>query len=124
MARGGHGLPYVTPGPTLPYPSMPCGRTTPETALQPFQRWPAHWMGDLWLSSSPLDTPRRMPIKEGEVKRNEPLPPTHPGERGNWNDRKRKNDENTTSQKCIILASLKFKIVLLAATPGWPICHL
>jgi hypothetical protein len=37
MARGGHGLPKLSLGPTMPYPSMPCGRATPETALQPFQ---------------------------------------------------------------------------------------
>jgi hypothetical protein len=26
MARGGHGLPKVLPGPAMPYPSTPCGR--------------------------------------------------------------------------------------------------
>jgi hypothetical protein len=29
MARGGHGLPKVSPGPAMPYPSMPCGRLLP-----------------------------------------------------------------------------------------------
>jgi hypothetical protein len=38
MARGGHGLPKFHPG--LPCPSMPCGRATPEMALQFFQGWP------------------------------------------------------------------------------------
>jgi hypothetical protein len=33
MARGGLGLPKVSPGPAMPYPSMPCGRVTPEKAL-------------------------------------------------------------------------------------------
>jgi hypothetical protein len=31
MARGGHRLPKVSPGLAMPYPSMPCGRDTPET---------------------------------------------------------------------------------------------
>jgi hypothetical protein len=35
-ATGGHGLPIVSPGPAIPYPSTPCGRATPETALWPF----------------------------------------------------------------------------------------
>jgi hypothetical protein len=34
MARGGHGLPKVSPGPAMPNPSKPCGRATPETALR------------------------------------------------------------------------------------------
>jgi hypothetical protein len=59
MAKGIHGLPKVSPGPALPYPSMPCGRATPETAFQPFRRWPAHRAGGLQSSSTPLDTPRR-----------------------------------------------------------------
>jgi hypothetical protein len=32
MVRGGHGLPKVSPGPAMPYPSMPCRWATPETA--------------------------------------------------------------------------------------------
>jgi hypothetical protein len=32
-AKGGHGLPGVSPGPAIPYPSTPCGWTTPEIAL-------------------------------------------------------------------------------------------
>jgi hypothetical protein len=32
MTRGGHGLPKVLPGSTMPHPSTPCGRVTPETA--------------------------------------------------------------------------------------------
>jgi hypothetical protein len=35
MARGGHGLPKVSPRLALHYLSMPCGQATPETALQP-----------------------------------------------------------------------------------------
>jgi hypothetical protein len=42
MARGGHGLPKVSPGLTMPNPYTPCRRATPETALCPFQGWPAH----------------------------------------------------------------------------------
>jgi hypothetical protein len=36
MGRGGHGFPKVLLGPTMPDPSMPCGRASPETALRPF----------------------------------------------------------------------------------------
>jgi hypothetical protein len=35
MARGGHGLPKVSPGSAMPYPSTPAGRATPKTALGP-----------------------------------------------------------------------------------------
>jgi hypothetical protein len=49
MARGGHGLPKVSLGPAMPYPSTPYGRATPETALQQ-------------PSSTPLDTPRHTPM--------------------------------------------------------------
>jgi hypothetical protein len=58
MTRGGHGLPKVSPGPTMPEPSTPCGRATPETALWPVQGWPAHRAGGLQPSSTLLDTPR------------------------------------------------------------------
>jgi hypothetical protein len=62
MARCGHGLPKVSPGPAKPYPSMPWGRVTPETALLSFLGWPAHKAGGLRPSSTPLDTPRRTPL--------------------------------------------------------------
>jgi hypothetical protein len=39
-SRGGHGLPKVALGPTMPYPSTPCGWAIPETILWPFQGWP------------------------------------------------------------------------------------
>jgi hypothetical protein len=65
MARGGHGLPKVSPGPTMPYHSMLCRRTTRVTALQPFQGWPAHRVV-LRLSSTPLDTPCRTPMCPGD----------------------------------------------------------
>jgi hypothetical protein len=58
--RGIHGLPKVSPGPAMPNPYTPCGRTTPETALRPFRGWPAHRAGGLRPSSSPLDTPSRI----------------------------------------------------------------
>jgi hypothetical protein len=29
MERGGHGLPKISRGPAMPYPSTPCGQTTP-----------------------------------------------------------------------------------------------
>jgi hypothetical protein len=41
MEKGGHGLSKVSPGPAMPYPSTPCRLATPETALWPFQWWPA-----------------------------------------------------------------------------------
>jgi hypothetical protein len=53
MARGGHGLPKVSPGLFMPYPSKHCGRATPETVLQPFQRLPAHTVVSLQSSSTP-----------------------------------------------------------------------
>jgi hypothetical protein len=59
---GGHGLPKVLLGPAMPYPSTPCDRVTHETALWPFQGWPAHRAGVLQLYSTPLDTPRRTPM--------------------------------------------------------------
>jgi hypothetical protein len=40
MARGGHGLPKVSVGPAMPYPSMPCGQATPEMSLRLFQGGP------------------------------------------------------------------------------------
>jgi hypothetical protein len=33
MARGGDGLHKVSPEPAMPYPSMPSGQATPETAV-------------------------------------------------------------------------------------------
>jgi hypothetical protein len=60
MARGGHELPNVSPGPVIPDPFTPCGWATPEMALQPFQGRPTHRMGGLRPFSTFLDTPRRM----------------------------------------------------------------
>jgi hypothetical protein len=65
MAKGGHGLPKVSPWPAKPYRSTPCGRATYKTTLQPFQRWPARRAGGLRSSSTPLDTPRRTPMPAG-----------------------------------------------------------
>jgi hypothetical protein len=62
MEMDGHGLPKVSPGLALPYPSMPCGRTTPEVALRLFQGWPTHRASGLQPSSIPLNTPRCMPM--------------------------------------------------------------
>jgi hypothetical protein len=59
MARGGHGIPKVLPGPALPYPSTPCGGATPEMALWLFQGFPAHMAGGLRPYFTPLDTPCR-----------------------------------------------------------------
>jgi hypothetical protein len=57
MAKGNHGLPKVSPGPTMPNPSTPCGRATREIALRPFQWWPARWAGRMRPSSTTLYTP-------------------------------------------------------------------
>jgi hypothetical protein len=62
MVRGGHGLPKVSVRPAMPGPSTFCGRTTPETALCPFQGWPTRKMGGLRLSSTPLLTRRHTPM--------------------------------------------------------------
>jgi len=62
MARGSHGLPKVSPRPAMPGPATPCGRTTHETALRPFQGWLAYRVGGLRPSPTPLDTPRRAPM--------------------------------------------------------------
>jgi hypothetical protein len=45
MARGGHGLPKVSPESAMPYPSTPCRQATCK-------------VGGLRPSSTPLDTPR------------------------------------------------------------------
>jgi hypothetical protein len=62
LVRGGHGLPKVSPSFGMPNPSTPCGWATPETALQPFQGWPALRAGSLRPSSTLLDTPRPTPM--------------------------------------------------------------
>jgi hypothetical protein len=59
-ARGG--LPKVSLWPAMPYLSTSCGRATLETALRPFKRLPACREGGLWPSSTPLDTPRHVPM--------------------------------------------------------------
>jgi hypothetical protein len=66
MAKGSHGLPKVSPGPTMTYSSMPCGQATREMTKKLFQEWPAHRVGGLQRSSTLLDTPRRTPMVEGE----------------------------------------------------------
>jgi hypothetical protein len=74
MARGGHARPKVSPGPTMPYSSMPWGQATPETALWPFQRWPSRRAGALRPSCTPYDTPRRAPYLNSS---NEQAPANH-----------------------------------------------
>jgi hypothetical protein len=61
MAKGGHGLPKFSPGSTMPYCSTPCGQGNPETALWPFQGWPARRAIGLRPSSTHLDTLHRIP---------------------------------------------------------------
>jgi len=57
MAKGSHGLCKAKPEPAMPYSFTPCGQVTPETALQPFQEWPARKTGGLQPFSTLLDTP-------------------------------------------------------------------
>jgi hypothetical protein len=66
MARGGHELPKVSQGLVMPDPSMPCGRATAETALWPFQGWPARRVGGLRPSTILLDTPLCTPMGDGQ----------------------------------------------------------
>jgi hypothetical protein len=54
FTRACHGLPI--------YRSTPCGQTTPETTLHPFQGWPTHRAGSLQPSPTPSDTPRHTPM--------------------------------------------------------------
>jgi hypothetical protein len=64
MARGGHGVPKVSPGTAMPYPFTLCGRATPVMALWPFQEWPARRARGLLFFPTPLDAPRCMPIRD------------------------------------------------------------
>jgi hypothetical protein len=57
MARGGYGIPKVSPKPAMYNPSTPYERATPETALRPFQRWPHRRAGGLRPSSTPFGHP-------------------------------------------------------------------
>jgi hypothetical protein len=63
MARGGRGLPKVSPGPAMPYSSTPCRQATLGTALWPFQGWSAEQSGR--PSSTLLDTRFRTPMRKG-----------------------------------------------------------
>jgi hypothetical protein len=71
MAMGGHGLPEVSLGPTMPYLSTPCGQATPIIAIRPFQGWLAHRAGDLRRFFPLLDTPRRKSMTATRNKTNE-----------------------------------------------------
>jgi hypothetical protein len=51
-ARGGGGLLKLSLEPAMPNSSTPCRQATSETALWPFQGWPAHRVGSLRLSSA------------------------------------------------------------------------
>jgi hypothetical protein len=58
MVRGGHGHGLTLP---MAYSSTPCEQATPETALWPFHRWPAHRASGL-RPATPSDTPRHKPL--------------------------------------------------------------
>jgi hypothetical protein len=62
MARGGYGLPRMSPRPAMSFLYMPCRQTTPETALHPFLGWLIRSGGGLRSCSTPLDTQRRTPM--------------------------------------------------------------
>jgi hypothetical protein len=70
MARGGHGLPKVSPGPAMLDPITSCGWAIPKMVLRLFQGWHARKAGGLQPSSFLLDTPRRTPMlkKDGEFR--------------------------------------------------------
>jgi hypothetical protein len=57
MEWGIYGLPKGSPGPAMPKPSTPCGGATPETALWPFQGWPARRGGLPAAAFYPLGYP-------------------------------------------------------------------
>jgi hypothetical protein len=50
-----YGLPKVSLGPVMLDPSIPCRRATPETALPPFQGWPARRVTRPGADFYPLD---------------------------------------------------------------------
>jgi hypothetical protein len=54
ISRGIHEIPKVSPGTTIPSPSMPCGRATPKMALLSFQGRPTHRAGGLLPAYYPL----------------------------------------------------------------------
>jgi hypothetical protein len=64
--RGIHGLPKVSYGPAMSNPNTPCGRATLQTALRLFGGWPAHRVGGLQPSSSPLNTPSHTGLKASD----------------------------------------------------------
>jgi hypothetical protein len=67
MARGGHGLAKVSPGPTKPYPSTPYRRATPETAVSGMTRPLARRSTALFY---PFGHPTPYAHGPGEKKRN------------------------------------------------------
>jgi hypothetical protein len=67
MARGGHRLPKVSPGPTMPKPSTFCGQADPKTALRSVFLWPIHRLCGMRLFSTPLDTLRRMGLYVSQI---------------------------------------------------------
>jgi hypothetical protein len=62
MARGGHELPKVSPGPAIPYPSTHCSRVILETPYGCFMGGPPLRAGNLLSTFTTLDTPRHMPM--------------------------------------------------------------
>jgi hypothetical protein len=71
MGKSGHGLPKVSPGPAMPYPSVPCVRP-------PLKQSPGHFRGGSTAGRTacghllaPLDTPRRTPLNGSQNSNND-----------------------------------------------------
>jgi hypothetical protein len=60
MAKGGHGLPKLSPGPAMPDHFMPCGRATPNMAVSRVARPQAERPAAIFTL---LEIPRRMPME-------------------------------------------------------------
>ena len=65
-ARAGHRLPKVSLEPAKPFPSMPCGQ--PSLKLTAVSGVAVYRADSMRLSSTPLDTPRRMPLLQVKQK--------------------------------------------------------
>jgi hypothetical protein len=68
MARGGHGLPKVSPGPAMPDLSTPGKQATTEMASWLFLGRPARRKSGLRSSSTLLHTPQCTPMKISTMK--------------------------------------------------------
>jgi hypothetical protein len=69
MARGGIGLPKISPGPTMPYPSIPCGWATGPSGQAVFGRllplWTPHAVTSMTKTSSDVTKPASVITESG-----------------------------------------------------------